>query len=89
MDADRRLPFQKPHRVRHAELRRDAQQHMHVIRQRVPFDQLHALPLTQLPNDSPNPTSHLAEDRRFRYFGTHPRDICNTIGRGIGSATLA
>ena len=65
MNADRRLPFQEPHRVRHTHLRWNTQQDMHVIRQRVPFHQLHAVPLTQLPNDSPNPTSHLAEDRAF------------------------
>ena len=57
---------------------------------RVPFHQLHAVPLTQLPNDSPNPTSH--PRRRSRVSDTSaptPRDICNPIGRGIGSATLA
>ena len=37
MNADRRLPFQEPHRVRHTQLRWNTQQDMHVIRQRVPF----------------------------------------------------
>ena len=78
MEADRRLPFQKPHRVRHAALRRDAPQHMHVIRQRVPCDPLHALPLTQLPNDSPNPTSHLAEDRPFPIL-RHPHHVISAL----------
>ena len=60
------------------------------IRQRVPFHQLDALPLTQLPNDSPNSTSHFADDHPFPILpAPTPRDICNTIGRGIGSATLA
>ena len=65
VDPNRRLPLQKPHRVRDAELRGNGQQPMHVIRQRVSFHQLHAVPLTQLPKHSPNPTSDLAEDPAF------------------------
>ena len=78
MNADRRLPFQEPHRVRHTQLRWNTQQDMHVIRQRVPFHQLHAVPLTQLPNDSPNPTSHLAEDRSFSIL-RHPHHVISAI----------
>ena len=85
MNADRRLPLQEPHRVRHAELWRDTQQHVHVIRQRVPFYQLHALPLTQLPNDSPNPTSHLAEDHPFSIL-RHPHHVISVIPSDVGLA---
>ena len=49
MNADRRLPFQEPHRVRHTQLRWNTQQDMHVIRQRVPFHQLHAVPRSARP----------------------------------------
>ena len=58
---------------------------MHVIRQRVPFHQLHAVPLTQLPNDSPNPTSHLAEDRAFPIL-RHPHHVISTIPSDGGLA---
>ena len=87
MNAVRRLPFQEPHRVRHTHLRWNTQQDMHVIRQRVPFHQLHAVPLTQLPNDSPNPTSHLAEDRAFPIL-RHPHHVISAIPSdgGLGLA---
>ena len=85
MNADRRLSFQEPHRVRHTQLRWNTQQDMHVIRQRVPFHQLHAVPLTQLPNDSPNPTSHLAEDRAFPIL-RHPHHVISAIPSDVGLA---
>ena len=85
MHADRRLPFQEPHRVRHTHLRWNTPQDMHVIRPRVPFHQRHAVPLTPLPNDSPNPTSHLAEDRAFPIL-RHPHHMLSAIPSAVGLA---
>ena len=51
VDPDGRLPLQEPHGIRHAELRRDVQQQMHMVRQRVSFHQLHAGRLTQRPKN--------------------------------------
>jgi hypothetical protein len=42
VDSHRRLPFQPPYRVRHAEFRWDAQTHVDMVGHRVPFHQLHS-----------------------------------------------
>ncbi len=56
-----------------------------MIRQRVPLHQLHAVPLTQLPDDTPNPTSHLAEDRSFSIL-RHPHHVISAIPSDVGLA---
>ena len=43
------LPFQKPNRVRHAELRRNAQAHMNMVVKTVSFQQVYPSLATQLP----------------------------------------
>ena len=85
VDPDGRLPFQKPYGVGHTELRRNTQQHVHVIRQGMTFDQLHAPPLTQLANDSPNPTSHLPKDHPFPIL-RDPSHVISAIPSDVGLA---
>ena len=85
VDPDRRLPLQNPPRIRNTELRRDAQQQMHVVRQRVPFHQLHAVPLTQLPKNFPNPTSDLPEHCPFSIL-RHPHNVISAIPSDVGLA---
>ena len=86
MDPDRRLPFQKPHRVRHTELRRNPQQHM-------PRDPAaRALPPirrraadTTPERSSQSPAGSARRSSACDTSGPTRRGICNTIGRGIGS----
>ncbi len=58
---------------------------MHVIRQRVAFHQLHAVPLTQLPNDCLNPTSNLPTHRPFPILW-YPHDVISATPSDVGLA---
>jgi len=51
VDLDGRLPFQKADRVGHAELRRDTQTQVDVVRHRMSLHNLHTLLLTQISKD--------------------------------------
>jgi len=64
VDKNRRFPFELSYRVGDAKLGRDAQAHMHMVRQGMPFDQLQPKLLAQLTEDSANLLAAF-----FRYLG--------------------
>ena len=45
------LPFQVPHKTRHADLRRDGDQQVYMINLGLPFDNLHSFPLAEILQD--------------------------------------
>lgn len=57
------LALQVAHEARDAELRRDADQHVDVVRHEVPLDGLHPLPHAQPPEDLPQILAVLVVDR--------------------------
>ena len=59
---ERALPLQAAHEARHADLGRDADQHVHVVRHQVPLHCLHPLPLAEVPEDLPQVLAALAAD---------------------------
>ncbi len=48
VDPHRRLPFQPPYRVRHAQFWRNAQTHVDMVGHRMPFHQLHSKLSTEI-----------------------------------------
>ena len=57
------LALQVAHEARDAELRRDADQHVDVVRHEVPLDDLHPLPHAQPPEDLPQVLAVSVVDR--------------------------
>jgi len=56
------LPLQAAHEARHADLGRDADQHVHMVRREMPLHHPDALPLAWLPGDRPEVLAALAAD---------------------------
>ena len=69
VDKNRRFPFELSYRVGDAKLGRDAQAHMHMVRQGMPFDQLQPKLLAQLTEDSANLLAQPSKDRLLSIFG--------------------
>lgn len=69
MDLYRRLPLHKTNCVRDAELRRDAQQQVNVVRHRVSFEQLDPVLNAQVSKNVAYSFAELSEDRSLSVFG--------------------
>jgi len=69
VDKNCRFPFELFYRVGDAELGQDAQAHMHMVRQGMPFDQLQPELLAQLAEDSADHLAQPSKDRPLSIFG--------------------
>jgi len=83
----RALPLQAAHDARDAVLRRDRQQHVHVVGHQVPLDYLDPLVLAQLPEDLPYVAPDLVVDhfapilrREHDVVLAHPLRVGKAVG---------
>ena len=83
----RALPLQVAHDARDAVLRRDRQQHVHVVGHQVPLDYLDPLVLAQLPEDLPKVGPYLVVDdfapilrREHDVVLAHPLRVRQAVG---------
>ncbi len=83
----RALPLQVAHDARDTALRRDRQQHVHVVEHQAPLDYLDPLVLAQLPEDLPYVAPDLAADhlapilrREHDVVPVHPLRVGKAVG---------
>src|ERR1044071_5978580 len=68
VNADRRFPFQPADRIGHTVLRRDAHTEVHMIRHRMPFDQLDVHLGTEFPQNLTDVFPECAKDCLLAIF---------------------
>src|SRR6476620_4977246 len=83
VDPHRALALEEAHRVRHAELGRDREAQVDVVRHRVPLDRVDPPLLAQVAEDPPDLPPLLAVQRLATVLWRRtPRDTCSPTGRG-------